>query len=67
MEIKVNNEVIEVKSPSTVLDLVQKLKGENFRGIAVALNNTVVPRVQWEKTQLRENDNTLIIQATQGG
>jgi len=67
MQIKVNNEILEIQHPFSLLDLVQHIKGSNTNGIAIAVNNTVVPRIQWEKIQLKENDSTLIIQATQGG
>ena len=50
-----------------ILSLLQQLRGEKLNGLAVALNETVVPRSQWDKIQLNQNDNLLIIQATQGG
>ncbi len=37
------------------------------RGVAVALNNRVVPRDRWTDTTLTENDQILIITASQGG
>ncbi len=37
------------------------------KGIAVALNNQVVPREKWEETTVDENDTVLIIIASQGG
>lgn len=67
MQIKVNNEILEIQHPFSVLNLVQHIKGSNTNGIAIAVNNAVIPCIQWEKTQLKENDNALIIQATQGG
>ncbi|ETN94745.1 hypothetical protein P278_26880 [Zhouia amylolytica AD3] len=36
-------------------------------GIAIALANNVVPKSEWDTTCLRENQNILIIKATQGG
>ncbi len=36
-------------------------------GIAVAINETVVPKSQWTSTLLQENDKVLIIKASQGG
>ena len=67
MEINVNNEKINIEENATVLQLLQQVRGEKLNGVAVAVNNTVVPRSQWEKTQLTNNINVLIIQATQGG
>jgi sulfur carrier protein len=37
------------------------------KGIAVAVNTTVVPRLKWESFIINENDRILIIKATQGG
>lgn len=36
-------------------------------GVAVALNNTVVPRTEWNSTALHENDRILLIGASYGG
>ncbi len=67
MEIKVNNDTIQIIGENNILSLLQQLRGEKLNGLAVALNETVVPRSQWDKIQLNQNDNLLIIQATQGG
>ena len=37
------------------------------RGIAVAVNNQVVPKSAWSNFELKENDKILVIQASQGG
>ena len=67
MEIKVNNDIIQISGENNILSLLQQLRGEKLNGLAVALNETVVPRSQSDKIQLNQNDNLLIIQATQGG
>lgn len=67
VEIKVNNDIIQITNDSNVLSLLQHLRGEKLNGLAVALNDTVVPRSQWDKIQIKANDDVLIIQATQGG
>lgn len=36
-------------------------------GIAVAINNHVVPKSQWESRPLEEGDNLTVIQAACGG
>lgn len=36
-------------------------------GIAVAINEEIMPRHTWEQYQVKDNDNILIITATQGG
>ena len=37
------------------------------QGIAIAVNNTVISASEWEKYQLKENDNIAIFQAIAGG
>ncbi len=37
------------------------------KGIAVALNNRIIPLSAWAETLLNHNDSVLIITATQGG
>jgi sulfur carrier protein len=36
-------------------------------GMAVALNDTVVPRSRWHATQVQPNDRIELVSATQGG
>ncbi|MDV7696413.1 sulfur carrier protein ThiS [Chryseobacterium soli] len=37
------------------------------KGIAVAVNNSIVPKPSWPDTLLKDKDSILIITATQGG
>ncbi|OCA68555.1 thiamine biosynthesis protein ThiS [Chryseobacterium artocarpi] len=46
--------------------LAMELPGKK-KGIAVALNNRIVPLSAWAETSLNNNDSVLIITATQGG
>ena len=39
----------------------------SFAGIAVALNNTVIPKSEWEITSIKDHDKITIVTATQGG
>jgi sulfur carrier protein len=66
MEITINNETKQVAHNSLQL-LVTELLGEKTKGIAVAINDTIVPKTQWADTPLKEKDAILIIKATQGG
>lgn len=67
MEITVNNSSQEVTDHSTLYDLVHARLGDKQKGIAVAVNNTVIPKANWEGHLLKSNDSILIIKATQGG
>jgi|MDTG01.4.fsa_nt_gb sulfur carrier protein len=51
-------------------DLAALLRQEGLAdrlGIAVAVNQSVIARADWECTHLAAEDQVLIIQATQGG
>jgi len=53
---------------ATIADLLAEHAIEmNQRGIAVALNGSVVPRSAWGDTALRPGDNIEIVRAKQGG
>jgi sulfur carrier protein len=53
---------------ATVADfLAQQTVDVGPRGIAVALNGSVVPRSAWSETALKPGDNIEIVRAMQGG
>ncbi|MBI2722747.1 MAG: sulfur carrier protein ThiS [Bacteroidetes bacterium] len=66
MEISVNSE-IKIISNGSLNSLITQLLGEKTKGIAVAVNQTIIPKQHWENTSLKEKDNVMIIKATQGG
>lgn len=39
----------------------------NQKGIAVAINNQIIQKNNWNSTKIEKNDKILIIKATQGG
>jgi sulfur carrier protein len=47
--------------------LAEKAVDTEQRGIAVALNGTVVPRAAWPDTPLKAGDSVEIVRARQGG
>ena len=67
MEIQLNNQSKEIASNISVQQLLDEVIGEKQKGIAVAINNTVVLKTVWAGRLLQVNDNVLIIKATQGG
>ncbi|MBC7748766.1 MAG: sulfur carrier protein ThiS [Methylotenera sp.] len=68
MELKINNQTKQFATDSltvqALLDLEIPIKQN---GIAVAINNTVIPKSNWNLHPLQETDDILIISATQGG
>ena len=67
MEITYNNQRLELAENTSVLALVVSQVGDKQNGIAVAVNEAIVPKSLWGETTLQANDNLLIIKATQGG
>jgi len=66
MEITVNGEIKIVESESLSL-LINNLLGEKTNGIAIAVNQDIIPKSNWQSSTLKEKDSVLIIKATQGG
>lgn len=54
-------------SATTLADLLESKGLADKTGIAVALDNTVVPRTEWNQTRLEEGAKILLIGASYGG
>ena len=67
MKYFVNNELKEIRESTSLFDVLVQMKIADQKGIAVAINNSVIPKSEWEKYKLSENDKVTIITATQGG
>ncbi|MEG1562391.1 MAG: sulfur carrier protein ThiS [Bacteroides sp.] len=66
MKVQVNNKEVETTPPSTLARLARQLELP-AQGIAIAVNNRLIPRTQWDGYCLHENDNLVIIKAACGG
>ncbi len=68
MQLKINGTTQEpaLESP-TLSALLESMQLGAVRGIAVAVNDRVIPRSQWDDLILVENDRVEVIRATQGG
>ncbi len=66
MEIILNNKVQAIKDKSNLVDLVAELQLPE-KGIALAVNNAVVPKNEWQSFELSEQMKVTLIRATQGG
>ncbi len=65
MRIRVNADDVEVDDQTTVATLLQSL-GYPDRGIAVAVDQAVLPRSSWTTT-LSDGANIEVVTAVQGG
>lgn len=67
MTISVNNKTETTAAQEKLFSLLDRLNLSGSQGIAVAVNNTVVSKTNWNNYELKENDKITIIRATQGG
>lgn len=67
MTVYVNNKPVELEGELTLAALIARVGVKAERGTAVALNNAVIPKAEWETTTINSNDKLTIIKATQGG
>jgi sulfur carrier protein len=67
MEITFNNHTRQIEAKTSIQHILDNWIGEKQKGIAVAVNETVVPKTQWNSYELQHNDKVLVIKATQGG
>lgn len=65
MRIWLNGQAQDVEA-DTVAGVVARLTTAT-RGVAVAVDGTVVPRSQWARTELRDGARVEVLVATQGG
>jgi sulfur carrier protein len=67
MKVYVNDEKATVEQGQTLAQLLKGYDLNSQEGIAVAVNDEVIPQPQWADYQLKAQDNILLITATQGG
>lgn len=66
MQILINERSFELRGESSLADVLEQLNIPR-KGLAVAVNSTVVPHDQWPSCALKENDVVMLIRASQGG
>jgi sulfur carrier protein len=67
MNIRLNDKPHAIDNAATLTQLLGEVGLAERRGVAVAVNDAVVPRSTWASHSLAEGDRVLVIQATQGG
>lgn len=67
IKVKINDQTYEFEENLSVEATLKQLDRLETTGIAVAINNEVIPKANWQQHTLENNDELLIITATQGG
>jgi sulfur carrier protein len=65
--IHINGEREPLAAATLAILLEEKAVDTGQRGIAVALNGSVIPRAAWAVTRLKRGDSVEIVRARQGG
>lgn len=65
--ISINDKTYPLQGTPTLSQLLSDLQINIRNGIAIAVNNTIISRTQWDEYIINDNDEILIIKATQGG
>lgn len=66
MQLKVNNKGTETKNGCTIAELANQLALPE-KGVAIAVNNKMIPCAEWNAYVLNENDSLVVIKAACGG
>lgn len=69
MQIFINNQPYQISEGATLSILIEKFKQEYLtqKGVAIAVNNEVIPKSSWATFKLKEQDKVVIIRAIRGG
>lgn len=67
IEIQVNGEATPIAAATLAELLASQSLPAGGRGVAVALNDTVVPRAKWPLTPLEDGDRVEIVRPIVGG
>jgi sulfur carrier protein len=67
MKIKFNQQFIDMADQATLIDFLQTVNLHDSRGLAVAVNQKVITKANWSTHLLKDQDDLMVIKATQGG
>lgn len=67
MTVFVNDETFEFSENPTLIEVLNQQGINELRGLALAINEEVIPRAEWSAIKLESNDRLMFIRATQGG
>ncbi|MBD3636036.1 MAG: sulfur carrier protein ThiS [Crocinitomicaceae bacterium] len=67
MKVFLGENEIEIAAKTTLKSVLNQQELSDQNGIAVALNEAVVPKARWSDTQLSNGDRIIVIKATAGG
>tara|TARA_R110002072_G_scaffold114541_9_gene244628 strand:- start:1391 stop:1594 length:204 start_codon:yes stop_codon:yes gene_type:complete len=66
IQFSVNDQILSLEKAIDLNSLLEHIQS-NKNGIAIAVNQNIIAKDDWPKTQIKNDDQILIIKATQGG
>jgi sulfur carrier protein len=66
MRVLVNHKIQELKDNANLMDLLTHMQLPE-KGIALAIDNKVIPKNKWQSFELSDQMKVTMIRATQGG
>ena len=66
MKITINNNTTTIEPETSLKQLADSMQLPDA-GIAIAINNKLIPKQNWQQTQLKETDQVVIVRAACGG
>ena len=66
-EVSINQQSFQLPEDGRLADVLPLLQVVQADGIAIAVNEAVIPRSEWMGYRLQEGDRVFVIRATQGG
>jgi sulfur carrier protein len=66
-EVSINQKKFQLPENGTLADVLPLLRIMQADGIAIAVNEEVIPRGEWSGYVLKDADRVFVIRATQGG
>jgi sulfur carrier protein len=67
IEVIINQKNFSLPETGTLADVLPLLEIRQADGIAIALNEVVIPKGEWAARVLQAQDRVFVIRATQGG
>lgn len=67
MNIYINSKLQELSDAAKITDALGALNITSLNGIAVAINDNVIPKAEWNTYVLQQEDKITLIKAAQGG
>lgn len=67
MTVSVNNKLMELTDDITVSSALSQFGINSFSGVAIAVNNHIIKKEEWEAHKLKSQDIIILIRASQGG